>query len=342
MAVTAAAPSTTVRGKATATPADAPVRRRRDERAVAFFGTWMLFGLFLDGWAHEAEKPETFFSPWHGVLYSGFVSAVAWFAFDGWRTKSADVTVDRWMPIGLALFVTGAVGDGIWHEVFGIEVDLEALLSPTHLLLLIGGFLLVTSPLRAAIDDHDEVAPGWAAWWPQAVTLMLSTALVGFFTMYLSPYQAWVGAEDPSIRFADVFQSHGIASVLVTNAVLALPTALVLRRWRAPAGTLLLLHVGVGVGMTGLDGFASVELVGAAVVAGLVAEAVARTEALRSRAAGLAVISLAWWTSFFALADATYGIRWTVELWSGTIVLTVASTALLWSLVDRASVARAR
>jgi hypothetical protein len=328
--------ATSVRGRAAApsTPATGG-RRRRDERAVAVFGTWMLFGLFLDGWAHQAQKPETFFSPWHGVLYSGFVAAVAWFAWDGWRTRSSDVALDRWTPIGLGLFVTGAVGDGIWHEVFGIEVDLEALLSPTHLLLLIGGFLMVTAPLRAALDDDDEAAPGWGDWWPQAVTLTLTTALVGFFTMYLSAYQGWVGAEDPSIRFADVFQSHGIASVLVTNALVTLPTALVLRRWRAPAGTLLLLHVAFAVGMTGLEGFRQVELAGAAIVAGLAAEAVARTDRLRSRAAGVAVVSLAWWASYFALADATYGIRWTVELWSGTIVLAVASSALLWTLVER-------
>ena len=308
-------------------------RRRRDERAVAVFGTWMLFGLFLDGWAHQAQKPETFFSPWHGILYSGFVAAVAWFAWDGWRTKG-DVTPDRWMSIGLGLFVTGAVGDGIWHEVFGIEVDLEALLSPTHLLLLIGGFLLVTAPLRAALDDDRETTPTWAGWWPQAVTLTLAACLVGFFTMYLSAYQGWVGAEDPAIRYADVFQSHGIASVLVTNALLVLPMSLVLRRWRAPAGTLLLLFVVFAVAMTGLEGWRQVELAAAGVAAGLTAELVARST-WRERAAGAAAVSLAWWVAFFALADASYGIRWTVELWSGTIVLTTASAALLWSVVGR-------
>ncbi len=61
----------------------ATAAERSEERAIAFFGTWMICGLFLDGWAHGAQKPETFFSPWHAVLYSGFVAAVAWFAFTG-------------------------------------------------------------------------------------------------------------------------------------------------------------------------------------------------------------------------------------------------------------------
>ncbi|MGH2684632.1 MAG: hypothetical protein ACRDJP_04095, partial [Actinomycetota bacterium] len=108
------------------------MRVRREEVAIAFFGSWMLTGLFLDGWAHQVEKPETFFSPWHGVLYSGFAAAVVWFGIDGIRSgqKLRDAVLgptDRLVALGLGLFVTGAVGDGLWHEIFGIEVDLEAL-----------------------------------------------------------------------------------------------------------------------------------------------------------------------------------------------------------------------
>ena len=325
--MTTTAPATNT--AATTTPAGPPsARRRRDERAVAFFGTWMIFGLFLDGWAHQAQKPETFFSPWHGILYSGFVAAVAWFAWDGWRTRSAAATTtDRWMTAGLALFVTGAVGDGVWHEIFGIEVDLEALLSPTHLLLLIGGFLLVTSPLRAALGDTTEREPTWTAWWPQAVTLTLTTALVGFFTMYLSAFHG-VGGEGRG-PFGEVLQANGIARVLLTNALLIVPVLLVLRRWRPPAGTFLLLFTGVAVAMAGLEGFRLVELVAPAVLAGLTAEALTRGRRHDRPGLVAGIVSFVWWASFFAVADATYGIRWTVELWSGTIVLAAASSVLL-------------
>jgi hypothetical protein len=44
------------------------------------FGLWTILGLFLDGWAHSHGKPESFFSPWHGVLYSGFFAAAVWAA----------------------------------------------------------------------------------------------------------------------------------------------------------------------------------------------------------------------------------------------------------------------
>src|SRR5215831_12415292 len=43
--------------------------------AVVTLSTWFLGGLYLDGWAHvHTPNLETFFTPWHGVLYSGFAS----------------------------------------------------------------------------------------------------------------------------------------------------------------------------------------------------------------------------------------------------------------------------
>lgn len=49
---------------------------------MVVFGIWMIIGLFLDGWSRNQDKPETFFTPWHGVLYSGFGAAIAWFVWD--------------------------------------------------------------------------------------------------------------------------------------------------------------------------------------------------------------------------------------------------------------------
>ena len=298
-------------------------RTRRDEMAVAVFGTWMIIGLFLDGWAHQANKPETFFSPWHLLLYSGFVAAVAWSAWDGRRRSAAPTPGDRWLTAGLVLFVTGAVGDGIWHEIFGIEVDLEALLSPTHLLLFIGGFLMVTLPLRSALADEDEVRPGWPAWWPQAVTLTLATSVAGFFSMYLSAFDG-LGQGRPFV--GEEMQALGVASILATNLLLIAPTMFVLRRWDPPVGTFVLLFAAFGVLMSGLEGFRTVELVLAPVAGALAVEALRRTLPLL---ATVALGSVAMWSTYFLVLELTAGVAWTVELWSGSIVLAAASSAAL-------------
>src|SRR3546814_2102438 len=61
------------------------------ERTVAVaFGIWMVVGLFLDGWAHDNNKPESFFTPWHGVLYSGFAAATLAAVLVAARSRTSD------------------------------------------------------------------------------------------------------------------------------------------------------------------------------------------------------------------------------------------------------------
>ena len=307
-------------------------RERRAESAIAVFATWMILGLFLDGWSHGVDKPESFFTPWHALLYSGFVAAVGWFAWDGWRRSTAgdaggSMPADRWVTAGLVMFVTGAIGDGIWHEVFGVEVDLEALLSPTHLLLFLGGFLMASFPVRAAKADLSEVRPSWSAWWPQAVALALLTALVGFFTMYLSAFRP-VGGLD---QLDEHGQIVGIASVLATNLLQVVPALCVLRRWEPPAGTFVLQFVGAGLLMTGLDGFDALVLVVPAFLGALALEALRRRPGvpLLAVAAGASAVL---WASYFAVDAIAFGVAWSVELWAGAIVLAVACSALVTAL----------
>ena len=42
---------------------------------MAGLGAWLIGGLYLDGWAHiHVPALETFFTPWHAVLYSGYIA----------------------------------------------------------------------------------------------------------------------------------------------------------------------------------------------------------------------------------------------------------------------------
>jgi hypothetical protein len=51
-----------------------PIGGVRFDWAVTAFGAWLTGGLYLDGWAHIHNPAlETFFTPWHGVLYSGYL-----------------------------------------------------------------------------------------------------------------------------------------------------------------------------------------------------------------------------------------------------------------------------
>ena len=319
-------------------------RNRREEVAIAFFASWMLIGLYLDGWAHASEKPESFFTPWHGVLYSGFVAALAWFAVEALRqgrgAASALSPADRLAGLGLAIFAAGAVADGVWHEVFGVEVDLEALLSPTHLLLLIGGFLMVTAPVRAAAEDPTEDARSLRAFLPTAVCMTLGAALVSFFTIYLSAFDEgtgfyWArGGEDTR----ELVEIAGVGAVLVSNLVLLAPVLFALRRWRTPFGTFTLLFTVVGGSMAAIETFDRVELAGAAVLGGVTADLLVRRGSSTRLVAAL--VPLVTWSAYFVVVELTIGVEFAAELVAGSVVLAVVSTLLFASLTAPRPVSR--
>lgn len=292
---------------------------RRDEIALAVFGIWITGGLFLDGWAHNAGKPETFFTPWHAVLYSGILASVAWFALDGYRHER-DFSEPAWRPLRWAgvLVAAGGVGDMLWHTAFGVEEDVEALLSPTHLLLMSAGLVLMTTPVRNALRRGPD--PGsFRAFAPALVGLTGVVAFLGFFLQFASAFKI----EDHAVLSGsspDETQILGIAGLLVTNVVMVGAVAWTLRHWRRPpAGTFTTVLSGSALLMAGLLAFDQVALAAAAAAGGLAADlAVGRGHSIRTT---LVATPLVLWTAWFAVYHAVWGLGWAPELWTGSIFL---------------------
>ena len=120
--------------------------------------TWLLTGGYLDAWAHNhIPSLETFFNPWHGVLYSGLlvvamvmgsVLVINHARGDSWQ--QAVPAGYELSLLGIFGFAIGGVGDMFWHILFGFERNIDAELSPTHLMLMISLGLIMAGPLRAA------------------------------------------------------------------------------------------------------------------------------------------------------------------------------------------------
>jgi hypothetical protein len=149
---------------------------------VAVLSSIFIAGVFLDGWAHNniAELIDTFFTPYHGALYGGFFLVAGLLTFTLVRNVVQGYTWGYALPQGYQLALTGVliflvagVGDLLWHEIFGFEADVEALLSPTHLLLATGAALFVTAPLRAAWQRPSQGRESWRALWPALVALTI-------------------------------------------------------------------------------------------------------------------------------------------------------------------------
>lgn len=100
------------------------------DRAMVGLCTWFPFGAYLDAWAHtHVPELETFFTPWHAVLYSGFLAAAALTVATAFRNHARGDPWTRVLPagydpslLGVLIFAAGGVGDMLWHLLFGVEV----------------------------------------------------------------------------------------------------------------------------------------------------------------------------------------------------------------------------
>src|SRR5690349_14190348 len=81
---------------------------------VTLSAAWFGAGLYLDGWAHTHELPDTFFTPWHGMIYSGFLLAalflVSTFARRRWLGQLMPTGYGLSL-VGVGLFLIGGAAD---------------------------------------------------------------------------------------------------------------------------------------------------------------------------------------------------------------------------------------
>jgi hypothetical protein len=343
-----------------------PYATRRDDLITVVLSVWLMIGIFVDGWAHNnLAILETFFTPWHALLYSGFLACAAWIVWliarQVQQGRTGLAAVPQGYALGLAgvlIFGAGGVGDMVWHTVFGIEQSLDALLSPTHLLLFLGATLVLTSPLRAAWAARDrEVAPGWGALLPALLAVALTTSLISFMNMYFWPTvedfasaTAWAGqaARYPSAarRIHNLLMIEGLTGILLANAVLLAPVLLMLRRWRVPFGAVTLIFTLNAVLMGALVEFRNGSWIAAALAAGLAADGLiaalragpGRTGALRAVATAVPLVQ---WALYFVAQQLDGGVAWSIEMWSGVIVMAMLSGLGLSVLMTTEAPARA-
>lgn len=314
-----------------------PVGGIRFDWAVIALSSWFLGGVYLDGWAHHhIPELETFFTPWHGVLYSGFLATATLLVVAWIRNGVRGYPWRRALPVGYTLsllgvpiFLAGGVGDMIWHELFGIEADVEALLSPTHLTLAIGGTLMVSGPLRAAWR-RSEGASGALARWPMLLSLTFTFSVMTFMTQFAHPLvEVWATPRGLGHHAARpiMAQALGVASILLQAALLAGFALLAVRRWgwRLPWGSLTLLFTLNAALLSVLED--EYRLIPAAFLAGLVADLLLRRlKPSPERPAVLRLFAFAvpavYYLFYFLALMVTESIWWSVHLWTGSIVLT--------------------
>ncbi|MGH7461724.1 MAG: hypothetical protein ACREMA_11960, partial [Longimicrobiales bacterium] len=301
---------------------------------------------YLDGWAHiHIPQLETFFTPWHAVLYSGFLAVAAFTVATSWRNRAIGQPWSRALPsgyegtfLGIVIFAVGGIGDMLWHVLFGIETDFAALLSPTHLALAVGMGFIVAGPLRSTWrQGHAPGAPpGLTEQWPAWVSLGFLLAVFAFMTQYAHPFGFLWAAEAarPPVQAGErgifLVQATGILGILLQTGIMMGLLLATLQRQALPPGILTPILTVNTVVLTLMRQRLLVSgpylLIGIAVLGGIVGDLLLwwlrpsreRPQALRvfvfAMPAGLYAV-------YFLALMATTGIWWSVHLWTGAIVL---------------------
>ncbi len=305
-------------------------------------------GVFLDGWAHNHGKvDQSFFTPWHAVLYSGFAILAAFLVLtlvmnhaSGMPWRSAFPPGYGAAVVGAAVFAVGGVGDLIWHTLFGIEQGIEGNISPSHLTLALGGLLLFTGPLRSA---WGKTAPDAAARWvtllPAVLALTYIYSLLTYFTQYASPIvksradlhiaQILIIPTSGQVYTEnDLSTKLGVTGILLETAIMMGVIFFILRRWpRLPIGTFAVLIGLNGFMMSFLAGDAPILAVALlSALIGLVFDLLNRM--LRPAAApvlGLRIFAFTVpysnYLIYFVVLQAIHGgFGWSIHLWTGAIV----------------------
>jgi hypothetical protein len=317
---------------------------------VVILSFWFLTGVYLDGWAHNhIPELESFFTPWHAVFYSGFLAVAGFLMATLVRNHAKGYPWRYAMPpgyelsiLGVLIFSVGGVGDMIWHEFFGIEADVEALLSPTHLMLALGATLFVSAPWRAGwrrLPNENDRPQGWVESLPQFLSMTFLLSLWTFMTQFAHPLvDPWAAAgfSPRSQNFPFLRQSLGIVSMLLQTGLLMGLVLLAVMRWFLPFGTLTLVFTLNALLMSFMHD--EYRFIPAAALAGVAADLLVRWQKPSVERSGplrlLAfVVPVLYYAFYYVVLMLTQGISWSVHLWTGSIVLSGTIGLLLSYLI---------
>lgn len=316
----------------------------RFDYLLVFANVWFLCGVYLDGWAHvHIPELETFFTPWHAVLYSGYALTalvlVLWTVRNQRTTKSwmSAIPLGHGLSLaGAALFLVGGMSDLLWHEIFGIEADIEALLSPTHLVLATGATLMVSGGARRV---WEHVGPKEQLRFGAGVVLVTSLTLALAIILFMTQFAHYtdldfVGTRPEGYWLQFYGQGHPLLGIILFSALLSGTLSVALRRCRLPLGSVTIMLTSVVTGLAVMrEGH---ELIPAAFFAGLIGDGLLHmgvTGRLRYLMRMVCTMVPMMYVLFMMLIlKQTHGIWLSVHMWTGTIVM-AGMTGFLVSIV---------
>lgn len=297
----------------------------RFDATFILLALWMIGGIAWDFHAHAGGisfAEEGFFTASHVTFYSAFVAIALLITVATYANYRRGDSLLNAVPqgyrlgvLGVALFMFGGPTDFLWHSQFGFEVGVEALTSPSHLLLVVGATLFLSSPLRATW--FRETIPPGVRQVPMLVSATFIAVLVSFFTVYQNPLVQPLGVPGgPS-------PDHSFLGILWFSAIVVALGLTLLRRFRLAIGAFTLVLGLLGLLVTAIT--PTFEFLPAIIATGVIADVVyygARNRWSLVRTVRLlgAALPIFLFTFYFATVAVVYGLIWSVHVWSGGVI----------------------
>lgn len=353
MAATTAAPSArlmqTAREFVRATLGAPPDAAKLPRATLAFTWTmivltgWGVVASYMDGWAHNRDKADSFFTWWHLNLYSSLAGMSAFVGYTAWRRTKQGYSWVCSLPagyehtvLGLALFGIGGFGDMIWHSLFGIEPGNEALVAPMHLILATGGGLIIVGLLSSAWQtvERQEIAD-WMKMVFLAVPIAYLLSMVTFMSQFYHAFGRTGSAKDyytdTSLTVEVTSNTLELASIMIQSFILVGLVLLFVRHGRLRPGSMTVILVINTALMTYMKSTrlatGALPLIAVAVIAGVLCDIVlwklrpSQERTVQFRAFALLVPIFIYSFYFLALLLFGGGIVYSVHVWTGAIVV---------------------
>lgn len=319
-------------------------------------GVWVLLGAIVDIHAHNHDQvDDTFFTPWHLLMYSGVAANGLFYVLMQYRYVSRGHRLLQALPRayllsfgGVLLFGVGGVLDLVWHSLFGFEAGIDALVSPTHLLLVLSGLLFMSGPLRSFLA-RGATGRGRVALFPPLTAALMALTLATLFTVYnnvWSQVDRYVAVElDEGTR--KLAEGYTVATVLIPAALMTGALLFLRRRMELPVGAVTFLLCSNALAMFYIrleDTAPHAAVLLAPLLAGLAGDW------LLAREPGSPLLTLRLFAfvvpfimtfGFFVILQAGPGIWWSTHMWVGVSFMAGAVGLALAGLVRADDLPRA-
>ncbi|GIE35734.1 hypothetical protein Ait01nite_087790 [Actinoplanes italicus] len=229
-----------------ARPVEAAPFSAKERWVLLIASAWLVIGLQLDAYAHATTPElETFWTPWHGVLYSGIAASgftLLWImrsrlpGIPTYRSVLALPNALRLPLAGMAFLLVGGGVDTLWHNIWGIEQDMEIFVSPSHEFIILGMALVAMGPtLMLATGPEKRLSVGGA--FLVGISTLFAALPVHIYSLHASAIgfrHLGSGDIDPVPIFSpDAQLIHGY---VFSTILLLVPFIVIGRRWPLPFG----------------------------------------------------------------------------------------------------------